>query len=700
MPNVTAAPRVGLFFGKEELPRIARRTADERYRRLWKGITETSERMTQAGSLLLEGDTFTPWYYARNRLMDLSLYVLLSGKPAAAKALNGILLDLAGRDIDFWQGPPYPNRPRTLVYRGETLLAGELETAQLAMGLSIAYDWAYAFLEPETRSAVETALREKALMLLTNSARFQSERWVMNHLCVISTGLALAALVLRHTGLPVEAEIALACKGLDLWMEKIDRDGSYGESFHYWAYPVNCLFLGLFAIEKASGLELKNTHLLERSFEWALNNQVGFYSIEGFEGPVAAAVNTYDSPFLFQMEAPEVLLFTRFFKNPLAQWYGDKFLLPDPPRPDCLHTVWHVCRSIYLALDDEGLVPRTPVERALPPAAYYADTGFVYIRDSWARCGEEGGDTVFSLSSGGGGLSCSHEHYDKNSFSLFAKGEYFIVDPGHSCYRGESHRSYDTTTAAHNTLSLNGANQTLSFLEKGMLHDEAKTHTSFDNQAYIVGRNFRKDLSYIASEARRCYDPPLGQFTRRVWYVRPDYFVIWDRVDAGPADGIAAVRAVTGFNVNNYDGKTVLEGERGLLWVRRPRADLAVFFVHPADTVFDESPARLHLAYHILPDQAVEGRPGSAVRLTPRSAEGPGSGREGADVFDHVYLLCPREKGEPAPEVRVEESDRRGDAPLLEKLIFTVTSGGETSRFVFEGEKVSFDGPAGAHYWF
>lgn len=688
MPGISAGPRIGLFFDADELPGIARRTSAARYRMIWTGIETLAGRMAKAGSLLLEGDTFTPWYYARNRLMDLSLYVLLSGEREAAGALNAILLDLANRDLDFWQGPRYPNRPRTIVHRGETLLAGELETAQLAMGLSVAYDWAYDFLEPGTRLAAEAALREKALPLLRNSVRFQSERWVMNHLCVLSSGLALASLALRGPGASFEEELALASDGLDLWMKKVDYDGSYGESFHYWAYPVNCLFLGLQALRRLTGRGPRNVHLLERSFEWALNNQVGLLRADGFDGPVAAAVNSYDSPFLFQMEGPEVLLYTRIFRNPLAQWYGDRFLLPNPPRPDCLHSVWHVCNSLYLALDDETLVPLSPTERSLPPASYFADTGFVFIRDSWERCGEEGGDTVLSLLSGGGGRSCSHEHYDKNSLSLFAKGEYFITDPGHSCYRGDLHRSYDTSTPAHNTLSFDGGNQSLSFLERGMLHDEAKARTSFDNQAYLVGRNFRDDVAYVASEAGRCYDPPLVRFTRRVWYVRPEYFVVWDRVDAGPAPR----KAELGFNVNNRDGRTRFERAPGLLRVKRPLADLAVSFVHPADPVFEEAPARLHLAYHILPGQGVEGGSGSAVRITPKAPGGEGR------AFDRVYLLCPLDGGEPAPEIRVEERELRADLPLIERLVFTVVRRGASGRFSFSGEQASFDGPDGSRY--
>lgn len=81
------------------------------------------------------------------------------------------------------------------------------------------------------------------------------------------------------------------------------------------------------------------------------------------------------------------------------------------------------------------------------------------------------------------------------------------MDPGHSCYRGKAHRVYDTSTAAHNTVNVGGMNQNLEFLEAGMLFDEARNCRSFQNQAYITGRNFAEHVSYVSSDAHRCYKP-------------------------------------------------------------------------------------------------------------------------------------------------------------------------------------------------
>jgi hypothetical protein len=372
--------------------------------------------------------------------------------------------------MDFWQGPHYPNRPRTIIHHGKELVAGELETAQLVMGIVLACDWTWKYLSSDIHEIVRKTLGEIPVMLLRNSIQFQSETWIMNHLCVLSSAMVLSVLFLEGS----QEDLSLAKRGLELWLEKTEEDGSYGESFHYWAYPVNCLALGILALKHCRGENIPGIHRAAKSLSWAVYNQVGKYKINGYDDPIAVAVNNYDSPFLFQLEAPELLMFSLYFKLPLAGWYINNFLLHSPPRPDCLHHHWHRCDSLLLALDDPEGAEQSPEELKMPPAAWFAETGFVYIRDSWKNCGELGGDTVFSLQSGGGGRSCSHEHYDKNSYSLFYKGEYFICDPGHSCYRGKSHHEYDTKTSSHNTISIGGKNQSLSFLEKGMLFDEAK----------------------------------------------------------------------------------------------------------------------------------------------------------------------------------------------------------------------------------
>ena len=683
---------LGLFFKEEDIAKIRSRVSNPRYAAVWAGILDIADKVAAAGGVRIEGSTSTDWYYIRNNLLDVAMAALVTEEERYIETVNKILMDVAQSDMSFWQGPEYPNRPRTLVYHGETRLAGELETATICMGVCTAYDWCYSYLREDVKQALITALREKGQMLLHNSVLFQSENWVMNHLCVLSAGLTLCSFILRSEGYDTAEDIANARNGLNLWMDKIEHDGSYGESYHYWGYPTNCLFFGLQAFKTVENVVLENTHRVGNAFSWALHNQVGLYEdVKGFDRPVGIAVNNYDCPFVFQMEAPEALLYSKFFHNPVANWYIDHFLIPNPPRPDCVHHVWHTTNAMLLALDDPEAPRVSPADYKMPVDRYFSDTGFVYMRDSWDHAGDIGGDMVFSLQSGGGGRSCSHEHFDKNSYSLYAYGEYLINDPGHSCYRGKSHHEFDTFAKAHNTLSLSGGNQTLAFLERGMLHDEVHDYRSFHNQAQIVGRNFNPHVSYIASDAHRCYEPYLKDFTRHVWFVRPDYFVILDRIDTRNVEG----DPMNGFNVNNLDGKTEFDIAPNVVLAKRPKANVRVEYAFPRNIGFVQSDSKLHTAYHIFPDQAVEGKWGSAIRFTPQV--------DGAypKYVDYLYVICPQKKEDEQPVVNLVSAAAKPESEYaLDAFCLEVTFRGRTSRFTMKEEDIDFTGSEGEYYRF
>lgn len=648
----------GLFFKDESIAIIKKRIKQDKFQYIWQDIISTADRMVAEGSLAWSDDTFTIYYYTRKRLMDLAMAAIITKDTRYISTLKKILRKLSSRDLNFWIGPEYPNRPRYQIYKGEKISTGELETATLATGMAVAYDWTYGLLDKDDRDIIIECLRDKAYLLLKNSTMFQSEKWVMNHLCVIASALTVVLLILKdEKGIDFKKDLKLIKKALGLWMRTMDNDGSYGEGYHYWAYPVNCLFFAIHSLKQLHNIDLPEINCLKNSFEWALYNQVGKYSFGQFDNPVSVAVNTYDSPYLFQMEAPEVLLYSSYFKNPLARWYIDNFLLTKISRPDALHTVWHECNSLLLPLYDEEQKSSSPSDLCLGSSRVFHDTGFVYLRDSWQGLDKvDGKQTVFSLLSGGGGKANSHQHYDKNSFSLFARGEYWIVDPGHSCYRGEKHKKYDTRTLSHNTLAIDGKNQQLDFVERGMEHSERKQYTSHHNRAEVVCKRLYKEIEYVASEGKRCYQPYLNQYLRQVWYVKPEYFLIKDRIDLGEHHG----NIISGFNLNNIDGKLEYKLDDGKLMASRPESDLFIQVIAPSGMGFKVEEGILHYAYHILPDQDVEGEIGSAIRFNFDI-------EKGVETLELVYIIVPMEKGKDVPEVNVVDF-YKNKRDMLEKL--------------------------------
>ena len=671
----------GLFFHDAHVAEIKKRIQGRRLEYVWKELVQTADKVVREGSLLFKEDTLTIYYYARERMGALALVALVTREEAFIRALEKEVLALCERDLNFWIGPEYPNRPRQQTYRGEKVFVGELETAALTVSLILALDFCGHLMDDGIKGRAFQCLKDKAYLLLKNSTLFQSENWVMIHLCVIASAFTLCSLLLDNQNSCFTEDLPLIRKALGLWLRTVEDDGSYGEGYHYFTYPVNALSLALLALKHNRGIELAETARLGKSFEWALYNQAGQYGETGEKLPVATAVNAYDSPFYFQMEAPEALFFANYFKNPLAQWYIEKFLLVPLGRPDCLHTAWHRLDALLPVFYEEAFKGCTPEEGCLSPSRVFHDTGFVYLRDGWGGMDKETGDTVLALQSGGGGRARSHQHYDKNSFCLFAGGEYWVADPGHSCYRGKAHSLFDTKTASHNTVTLNGEDQFLEFLEKGMEPGERKKSTSFHNRAVITGKAFYPELDYVKSSAARCYKPSFRVFDRHVWYVKTGYFLIYDQVDAGRKGQV-----LNGFQINNSDGKTLLTASEEGLLAERPHSGLFIKAVFPEEG-FSRKDGILHKAYHIFPGMKVEGLPGSAVRL-----EFNGTGEEGK--ADFLYILCPVGKGGEKPDVKALGQDGRDGVAISFR--------GIRDEFLLNAEEgyIRFTRDGGASYLF
>ncbi|WP_052867869.1 alginate lyase family protein [Streptomyces niger] len=98
-----------------------------------------------------------------------------------------------------------------------------------------------------------------------------------------------------------------------------------------------------------------------------------------------------------------------------------------------------------------------PVSRPASRPAHFADAGMTILRgpgEIWARC--DGGPHGF--------LSiAAHAHADALSVEVRHDGVDVLADPGTYCYHGQSEwRQYFRSTLGHNTLQLDGADQSVS----------------------------------------------------------------------------------------------------------------------------------------------------------------------------------------------------------------------------------------------
>ncbi len=194
--------------------------------------------------------------------------------------------------------------------------------------------------------------------------------------------------------------------------------------------------------------------------------------------------------------------------------------------------LWRLGEAGLAELD---ALPEAPPEAA---AASFPDAGYFVQRSGW-----DAGASHLVFDCGGlGGLGGGHGHADALSISLFAGGAELLVDPGTYRYNGAPEwRDYFRSTAAHNTVVIDGRDQSV----PGDTFRWRRQAT-----ARLLADARFGGVEYLAGEHDGYAGEPAGVIhRRRVLFVRPDYWLVFDdfRGPDGP-DGEAP-----GETVHDYE---------------------------------------------------------------------------------------------------------------------------------------------------
>jgi hypothetical protein len=209
-------------------------------------------------------------------------------------------------------------------------------------------------------------------------------------------------------------------------------------------------------------------------------------------------------------------------------------------------------------------------------------------------------------------LNCTgHLHADLNSVILAYKGEVFLADSGHSCYRNVLHE-FETSTRAHNTCTfIHGATEIQQRTAGPRRFTEDR---ELDPPVARSGRHLLSarvdDVSVFANDAAAAYGEPVTEFTRVCILAGEHAVFIVDTVATN-----APVRAKWNWLVNNRDGlleAKVLADRRVL---RRGRSGMKMFFQSTTPLVLDRKSGYVHDRYDPLPGQQGEGKNGTGLYL-------------------------------------------------------------------------------------
>ncbi|HEX9653598.1 MAG TPA: heparinase II/III-family protein, partial [bacterium] len=137
----------------------------------------------------------------------------------------------------------------------------------------------------------------------------------------------------------------------------------------------------------------------------------------------------------------------------------------------------------------------------------------------------------------------SHGHEDKLSFELFAFGKPFIIESGTYTYVYNRWHQYFESSFAHNTIVVDNRSQLRHPNEDHWVSLPVQTGTPPQKLPNVWISN--QNVDYLESR----YDEGYGNrkedilkgvtHTRRILFVKPDYWILWDVVDGPGSHAIA-----------------------------------------------------------------------------------------------------------------------------------------------------------------
>lgn len=373
-----------------------------------------------------------------------------------------------------------------------------LDTAEMATGLALGYDWLYHDLPAATRGTLRTALVAKALQ-----PGFADEPWWAkghnnwNQVC--NAGMVLAGLAIAEDE-PAWAERALrrARAGLPAVMAtSYVPDGAYPEGPNYWEYGTTYNVILIAALDSALGQD------------FGLSAQPGFANTAAYRLAVMAPdhlVYSYSDSNLLPAAAP------------LLYWFARKFDRPELATQAAPEVARAVARQLagppsatphrFMPLELLWYTPGTP-SAPLPPCEYLGRGAnpIAISRSSWAD------PDALWLAVKGGDNRNSHNHMDAGSFMVVAGGERWSWDLGMENYTvmeaakidlwgKQRYQCLRMGVIGHSTLVLGGADQELEDSASpilGSVADAAGSRTLVD-----LSKPWRRQAERVWRGAARC----------------------------------------------------------------------------------------------------------------------------------------------------------------------------------------------------
>ena len=513
------------------------------------------------------------YIYCVTQLENLAYTYLFSGHPALGQFIKEHLLQIAGLPVDFWCHAELRR------YTPELPL-GMIETADICTAVTAALSATGDLLSVEEREKVGTALRTKGLQ---TSLNWLEKPNMNNFAAIIASGAFAAARYLNdHEGMDTALGV------LKRYMNNsMEADGSYGEGFSYFEYPVRSMLPAILAMTPSERASTFSASGMSKSAGWLA---YPFLYASGGDQKYMTLLHFADNGYAAPINQSVNYILAKLYNDPLAAWLIRK----SNGKPGFSE------KMLELKIQGGMPKPKSPEESGLPLLKYFS-SGHCYIRSSW-----QDDAVVMALWSGDGSrVKYSHQRPELSSICMGAFGEYLVVSPASASYRSALRSLYDQATRSANTIAIDDQNQVF-------------------RPAEVVSCKAGNLADLIVSEASQAYKAPMKNVRRSVLFVRdPGYFVIIDKIES--TGGMHTYSWRIHLNNKNPEGefKTI---DQNHWYLSRPLANLDVYLFSDQKVETEIGEGYLHgPGRDYSPGGIYEGKLGSSIELEAYNPEKSGS---------------------------------------------------------------------------
>lgn len=330
-------------------------------------------------------------------------------------------------------------------------------------------------------------------------------------------------------------------RGVKLFVDMLDyrdaiSDGSgllasTTTAYAFGAYPY-ATYLFFFSWKSAFGEDIANRweqmrhyHRFFEGMTFRMSAEAGKgYALTYGIGDIWHTDNRLEITPVYTHIANNIHFYKDAFPESAREMYNTLGTFPKEAR---LYDHWTYPFLLFLASGFDPL----QIKRGPPPAARYFYSSSFGLLTLWSGRGPQ--DTYASFRFGSSKIT--HQHYDELSFVIY-KHDFLALDAG-SRTETDHHQAFGCQSVAHNTILIHQPEEPMPpFWTSWSYKPDGKTYYNHGGQnsrelAQPIALQSTDDFIYAAGDATKNYsDLKSREVVRQFVYLKPDLFVIYDRV--------------------------------------------------------------------------------------------------------------------------------------------------------------------------